>query len=93
MALYLVSYDISEENQDYADVIDILKTRKAKRVLMSQWIMASRRSAKEIADELVYASQLGDRILVTEITQNTAWSDLRITDTTFEAGIIRYARD
>ncbi len=91
-ALYLISYDIAESNQDYEEVIDLIKTWKGKRVLFSQWVILSRKTAEEIRDALVSASQDGDRILVSELTQNTAWSNLKIADITFQRGLL-YARE
>jgi hypothetical protein len=37
MALYLLSYDISEKNHDYQSLYDFLDANKAKRILYSEW--------------------------------------------------------
>jgi len=60
---------------------------KAKRVLFSQYAVLSRRTAKQVAEDLVETVEEGDRLLVSEITQNTAWMHLRTSDDSFEQWI------
>jgi CRISPR/Cas system-associated endoribonuclease Cas2 len=84
MALYLISYDISEKNNDYEELYALLKKWKADRILYSEWLVISNSSAKELADEIVATIESGDRLLVQEMNRDAAWLNLRIKDESFE---------
>jgi CRISPR/Cas system-associated endoribonuclease Cas2 len=85
MALFLVSYDISEKNHDYAELKALLKKWNAARVLYSEWLVESRYKAKSIAKAVGSCLEEGDRFLVQELGQDAAWINLRISDDTFGA--------
>jgi hypothetical protein len=83
MALYLVSYDIKEKNDDYQSLWTRLETLKAERILYSEWFVAHPDAgmAKSLADDLLQHITDGDRLLVQEVGADAAWTALRIDDT------------
>ena len=97
MALYLLSYDISEKNHDYQSLYDFLEGCKAKRILYSEWAVpwANNSTAKALADSAVQHIEKGDSLLVCELFDNRptcAWLKLRISDDDFSALLSKYAR-
>ena len=52
--LYLVSYDISDDDEDYSAVFNKLKAKKATNILKSQWIVdEDETTAKDLANSLL----------------------------------------
>jgi hypothetical protein len=81
MALYLISYDIRAQNQDYKTLTDLLESFGALRILSSQWLLPNpdESAAKTIAETLSPHVISGDSLLVQEVTADAVWLDLRIT--------------
>ena len=97
MALYLLSYDISEKNHDYQSLYDFLDECEAKRILYSEWAVpwANDSTALELTNAAIKHIEKGDSLLACELFDNTptsAWLKLRITTDAFSAMITKYAR-
>ena len=97
MALFLISYDITEKNHDYQSLWDFLNQLGAQRILYSEWAVPWRNdsSAKELADAATAHLMKGDGLFVCELFDNTptdAWRTLRISDDDFRALLREYAR-
>jgi hypothetical protein len=97
MALYLLSYDIAEKNNDYQSLYDFLDDCKAKRILYSEWAVPWKNdsSALELTNAAAQHIVKGDSLFVCELFDNTptcAWLKLRITTEEFSAMIQKYAR-
>ena len=97
LALYLLSYDISEKNNDYQSLWDFLEEQKAKRILYSEWAVpwANDSSAKQLADIAAKHVEKGDSLLVCELFDNSptcAWLKLRISTVDFSDMLTKYAR-
>ena len=84
MPLYMVSYDIAEQDApEYGPLWELLIEWKAHRLLKSQWVfVSSSESATQIADLILTSVPLrvGDRLLVQEVTKNVGWWDLELAD-------------
>jgi hypothetical protein len=72
LALYLISYDLLKPGKNYDSLIDALTQQGAKRVLLSQWILNTYCSAKQVRDWARRHMDNNDRILISEIKSN--WS-------------------
>jgi CRISPR/Cas system-associated endoribonuclease Cas2 len=85
MALYLISYDIKENNSfEYQPLWDRLKEWAAKRVLYSEWVVDSDvGQAKNIYDDIAPLLSMNDGLLVQEMTKNAAWDKLKISDSSY----------
>lgn len=68
----LISYDLDKGGtKNYAPLEDRLLTLGAKRVLFSQWFLASSLSAELICEDLLhFIDARTDRLLITEIVRN-----------------------
>lgn len=86
MALYLISYDISEKDAfEYDGLWARLKELGASRILYSEWIMEQDKGkAGAIYREIAPKIQEKDRLLVQEVTDDAAWDKLMIPDSTFQ---------
>jgi CRISPR-associated endonuclease Cas2 len=96
MALYLLSYDITEKNHDYQSLWDWLNQLGAVRLLYSEWAVpwANNSSALELTNVALKHVMQGDNIFVCELYDNNysiAWRTLRISDDTFRALLTQYA--
>lgn len=84
MPLYMISYDIAEQDSaEYEPLWALLNEWKAERVLYSQWVLVSGpKSAMKLADAILAAVPLKqkDRLLVQEVTQDIGWWNLEIPD-------------
>jgi CRISPR-associated endonuclease Cas2 len=78
--LYLVSYDLTAPGRDYRSLGDRLQQLRAERVLNSQWFVISSATALDLTRELLQFVDRTDRVLVTEITQQSAWRTLLMPD-------------
>jgi hypothetical protein len=85
VALYLISYDINEEDGfDYDGLWDRLKKLGAVRILYSEWVMEDGiGQAGTIYHEIAPKVQEKDRLLVQEVADDAAWDKLLIPDRVF----------
>lgn len=95
MALYLISYDISEKDAfEYDALWEKLRSMGAKRILYSEWVVPSDAShANVIYDQIAPLIQGKDRLLVQEIANNAAWDKLMIDNQVFKNLCTQYAKD
>jgi hypothetical protein len=93
MALYLVSYDIAEKNNDYEPLWGELRKLNAVRILYSEWATPYGGTAFQLADLLRAHVMRGDRILACELFNGptVAWSNLEISDEQFRTLLAKYA--
>lgn len=90
--LYLISYDLRSPGQNYQKLYDHLASIRATRVLESVWLVADiTGQAKPIADAVLRLIDANDRLLVAEVTSDTAWYNLLITKEAMSA-LMRNAR-
>lgn len=97
MALYLLSYDISEKDHDYQNLWDFLEGQGAKRVLYSEWAVPwpNDSSALKLINTAITHVMKGDQLFACELFDNTptcAWRGLKITDDEFRKMLTEYAR-
>lgn len=97
MALYLISYDITEKNHDYQSLWDFLDELGARRILYSEWAVpwSNDSSAIELTNAALAHLMRGDGLLVCELFDNqptSAWRTLRISSDDFRALLREYAR-
>ena len=94
MALYLVSYDISDKDKDeYEGLWAQLKALKAARILYSEWLVAAgSNQAVTIYDSLAPHIRQADRVLVQELCGQAAWDKLMISDDAFRKLLVSNAR-
>jgi CRISPR/Cas system-associated endoribonuclease Cas2 len=85
MALYLISYDISEKDAfEYQPLWDKLKEMGAARILYSEWVITGDvGKARSIYDKIAPLTQMKDRLLIQELTKDAVWDKLLIRDDTF----------
>lgn len=67
MAIYLISYDLNNYDQSYAEVARILTNMGAVKCLFSQWLVRSDQTALEVANRVEAALDQDDRILVVAV--------------------------
>lgn len=93
MALYLISYDISEKDAfEYQALWDHLAEIGAARILYSEWITSGKEGRSlEIYNGIAPLTQKKDRLLVQEVTKDASWDKLLISDDTF-TGLLSAAR-
>ena len=92
MSLYLVSYDISSNEDAYQPLYDLLEGWEGKRVLYSEWLLtgkatnngAAREEIAHISEEIQRVTHKGDGHLVIELTSIAAYSNLKINDRSFD---------
>jgi hypothetical protein len=97
MALYLLSYDITEQNHDYQSLWDFLNDLGAQRLLYSEWAVPwnNDSSALELVNAAVKHVETGDKLFACELFDNQptcAWRGLRISSDTFCAMLTKWAR-
>jgi hypothetical protein len=80
MALYMVSYDVSTENQDYGPLTAQIEALGGTKILFSQWVVPTqdKGKAKEIGDILFRHIMPGDTLLVQEVANDASWIKLRV---------------
>jgi len=85
MALYLISYDISEKDAaEYQPLWDLLKKIGAVKILYSEWVvLAGANEAGDIYNRIAPLTKPPDRLLVQEMGMNAAWDKLLISDEAF----------
>jgi hypothetical protein len=72
--LFSIGYDLDKPGQDYHKLIVELKNLGAKRALMSQWMLDTDSTAKELRDHLAKFMDPNDRLLVIDVA---TWSGRR----------------
>jgi hypothetical protein len=97
MALYLLSYDITEKNHNYQSLWNFLDNAHAKHILYSEWAVpwANDASALDLTNAAAAHIEKSDSLFVCEIFDNTptcAWLKLRISSEDFLALLTTYAR-
>lgn len=95
MALYLLSYDISEKNHDYQSLWDYMDSLGATKILYSEYAVPFSGRSLELATEAYKHIMKGDRLLTCELFNGggtCAWSNLMITNDEFNAILLKYAR-
>jgi hypothetical protein len=78
--LYMVSYDLMKNDKDYDRITDRLKDLNAVRVLFSEWFLISNATATDVYNLLKDYVDGNDKLFVTELTKNSSWRNLMITD-------------
>lgn len=93
MALYLISYDISEKDAfEYGKLWARLKAIGAVRILYSEWVVTEDVGrAGSIYGDIAPLTQRKDRLLVQELTKDAQWDKLLISDDAFRQ-LLTYAR-
>ena len=93
MALYLISYDIAEQDAfEYKPLWDQLEKLGAAKILYSEWIITREvGQASAIYHEIAPLTQKKDRLLVQEVTKDAQWDKLLISDDDFKKWLA-YAR-
>ena len=87
--VYLVSYDLNEPDKDYQRLIDaISRYGNPCRVLKSQWLIQSDKSAKQLCDELTAFVDESDELFVCEVNQNFAVKPTKKPCQSFRAGLL-----
>jgi hypothetical protein len=76
MKMYRIGYDLDKPGQEYHPLITRLRALGAERVLESDWLLKNTASASEIRDDLKRFIDSNDRLLVTTLTGEAAWSNL-----------------
>jgi hypothetical protein len=97
MALYLLSYDISEKDHDYQNLWDFLEGLEAKRILYSEWAVpwANDSSASSLLNAAIKHVMAGDNLFACELFDNQptcAWRGLRISSDAFSEMLTKWAR-
>jgi hypothetical protein len=97
MALYLISYDVTEKNHDYQSLWDFLDSLGAQRILYSEWAVPwnNDSTALELTNAALKHMMTGDGIFVCELFDNQptcAWRTLRITSDSFCELLTKWAR-
>ncbi|MBY0335465.1 MAG: hypothetical protein K2X11_02565 [Acetobacteraceae bacterium] len=95
MALFLVTYDLRKEGQDYGPLIKRLHELGAQRVLLSTWLLPQRTGGGDVA--VAIRNDLGryldnnDRFLAIEVKNAAAWHRCEMGDLDLKALIERNA--
>ena len=90
--LHWISYDLDKPGQDYKDLIDRLKELQAVRILKSDWLLENTASPEAIRNDLQRFMDNNDRIMVSEVFNNAAWSNLLADGDTVSGMYARSAR-
>jgi len=93
VALYLVSYDIAEQDKfEYKPLWGALNSIGAVRILYSEWVVVDQVGrAKAIYDSIAPLTLATDRLLVQEILVDASWDKLLISNADYQA-LLRHAR-
>jgi hypothetical protein len=83
--LHWIAYDLDKPGQDYTDLIARLKEFRAIRILKSDWLLENTANPKEIRDDLQRFMDSNDCIMVSEVCNNAAWSNLLASSGTVKA--------
>ncbi len=83
----MISYDLLRPGKDYKTLLDRLRKLGAVEILISQWLLVTHNTPKEIRDDLRGCVDSNDRILVVELTGTAAWTSLMIPDDSFKQAL------
>jgi len=89
--VYIVSYDLVNQ-RNYPRLQASIEKYNTVRVLLSVWLVQTQLSALELATDLVNSIDNDDRILVAELTHNTAWRGLMTIDSNMQQWVAAAAR-
>ncbi len=78
--VYLIGYHLQKLGKDYSPLMDMLTKSGARRVLLSQWLLSTTRSAAELARAVREHMDERDRLLITEVGSDAVWFNLFLTD-------------
>jgi hypothetical protein len=98
MALYLISYDITEKDkEEYEALWAKLRELRATKILYSEWVLvrdhnANGNTASDIYEMLSPLIRKGDRLLVQELAGYAAWDSLLMNSTAFKELVEKNAR-
>lgn len=74
MSIYVISYDLNSPGQNYEKLYDaIISYGTYFHALDSTWLIESKASSLDIANHLKRYMDSNDKLIVAEITTNTAW--------------------
>ena len=74
MAVYLVSYDIIKKDAfEYKPLWDELESLGAVKTQLSEWLLSSRSSQKDVFDHFKAMLHNKDELMITEITKRPHW--------------------
>jgi hypothetical protein len=93
MALYLISYDISEKDAfEYGKLWKTLEDLGSIKILYSEWVLVRPvGEATEIYNHIAPCTQKKDRLIVQEILKDARWDQLLISNEAF-ADLLESAR-
>jgi hypothetical protein len=97
MALYLVSYDIPEVNEDeYQELWNVFDSLGSVKILFSEYAVPFNGGALELTNKLAPHLRPGDRLLVGEFFDGSggrcAWLNLKISTDDFRKLLTSFAR-
>jgi hypothetical protein len=90
--LHWIAYDLDKPGQDYKDLIARLKELGAVKILKSDWLLENTASPEAVRNDLKRFLDTNDRIMVSEVYHNAAWSNLLADSNTVLAMYDRSAR-
>ena len=74
MATYMIGYDLNRPLQDYAELIDAIKTYGTWwHQLDSTWLVVTEDTAVQIRDKLAPYLDANDELLVAKVSAPAAW--------------------
>jgi len=74
MATYIVAYDLHKHGQDYAGIINKLKSYGTYwHCQGSVWLIVSSKSAEQVRDDLLTALDGNDKLVVIKLDREAAW--------------------
>lgn len=75
MGLFLISYDLLKPGQDYSGLYAALERLRARRVLLSAWVLRGQYSCVGLRDSLKPLVDANDRLLVNQVSD---WAGLSL---------------
>jgi hypothetical protein len=83
--VYLVSYD-SERPKDFTNFTRYLQRTfpVCSQILSSQYLVRSEANSLALVVDLLKHMDSGDRLFVSEVTQNLAWHNLKVAESAME---------
>ena len=74
MPVYLVSYDITKKDAfEYKPLWDELERLKAVKTQLSEWLLSTTSSQKQVFDHFKAMLHKEDKLMITEITKRPHW--------------------
>jgi CRISPR-associated endonuclease Cas2 len=84
MAVFLISYDLTEPGKNYPRLSARLTELGAERVLYSEWMISTTWTHVQLRDDLLNFIDATDRIMVLQLTKTAAWRNLLIANEKFK---------